>query len=113
MTRNFSFPEVNTKVKVPHVYRMEEDQVPENDVPCSIKDDVIYLVRDWESISKDRSLCSKEKLLCINNLEKITATFEGSTSTCEENLKPLLNIMVCFALLFTSLAINYPNYIMI
>lgn len=84
---------------------MEVDQVPENDLTCSIKDDVIYLVRHWKSISKDRLQCSKEKLISINKLEKITTNFEGSTSAYEENLKPLLNIMVCFALLFISLAI--------
>lgn len=82
---------------------MEVD--PENDLTCSIKDDVIYLVRHWKSISKDRLQCSKEKLISINKLEKITTNFEGSTSAYEENLKPLLNIMVCFALLFISLAI--------
>lgn len=82
---------------------MEVDQVPENDLPCSIKDDVIYLVRQWKSISIDRSQCSKEKLICINKLEKITTNSEGPTSACGEKLKPLLNIMVCFALLFISL----------
>lgn len=81
---------------------MENDQVPENDLPCSITDAVISLVRDWKSISRDRSHYSKEKLICINNLEKITANFEGSTSACEENLKPLLNIMVCFLHYFLS-----------
>lgn len=67
------------------------------------QDDVIYLVRQWKSISKDRSQCSKEKLICINKLEKITTNSEGPTSACGEKLKPLLNIMVCFALLFISL----------
>lgn len=86
-----------------HTCRMEVDQVPENDLPCSIKDDIIYLVRQWKSISKDRSQCSKEKLICIHKLEKITTYSEGPTSACGEKLKPLLNIMVCFALLFISL----------